>query len=233
MFLAAWVFSHLLPILECPDGTQRREERAVGRLVAEWCAGPDGVLDGPQVSYYPNGVRVAILHYRNGVLDGPAEYSLNDRTIWRRDENRDGEAILEWHNPAVALLSREELTDRGAGSCGGVVAVVRSRRDRRSWSRKRSPRLPPASIVRLVDGGTATGRYDHGARFGEWLFRDARDNLIKRASFSSGALSWSYREWYSDGTPKTEGQYLGGRKWGTWKFWTTDGTVKEAHYDDP
>ena len=180
------------------------------------------------MSYHPNGARVAIVHFSHGVLDGPAEYSLNDRTIWRREQYRDGETILEWNNPAVASLSGDQLTALGAGRCGGTIVCAPG--DRRSVCRSRPTRLPRPTVVRLVDGTTAYGRYDHGFRSGEWLFRNEQGNLIKRATFSRGALNSRYWEWYSDGAPKTEGRFVLGRKSGTWRSWRTDGAVTEAHY---
>ena len=231
MLFVAWVVSHFLQDLNCPDGARRRVERAAGHLVAEWCARPDGVRDGPEVSYYENGVRLAIVHYKNGVLDGPAEYSYNDQTVWRRDGNRDGEAVLVWRNPVVASLSEEQRTTLGAGGCGN--SAVLTAKDKRALSRVRPRQLPKATVERLVDGGTAQGSFDRGARSGEWLFRDQRGNLIKRAEFSRGALNSSYREWYPDGRLKTEGQYLVGQKWGTWRSWSENGAVSEISHVVP
>jgi antitoxin component YwqK of YwqJK toxin-antitoxin module len=85
----------------------------------------------------------------------------------------------------------------------------------------------------LVDGGTAQGSFDHGVRSGEWLFQDQRGNLIKQVEFSGGALNSSYREWSPDGTLKTEGQFLVGQRWGTWRSWSANGSVSEIRYHVP
>jgi antitoxin component YwqK of YwqJK toxin-antitoxin module len=224
------VWPLLSSILVCPAGTTHHEQRIAGHLGVEWCATGDGLRHGPFIAYYPNGVRVAIQHFKDGVLDGPAEYSFNNGTIWRRDEFRDGESLRRWHNPAVAALSGDELSALGAGSCGGGKTVICGRRDKRAECRKTPPTLPPSRVVRMADGGMARGRYVRGARSGEWLFWDAQGNLVKRVAFNDGALG-SYREWYPDGRPKTEGRYLGGEKWGTWRSWSVDGALEIEHVD--
>ena len=231
MLFVAWVVSHFLQDLNCPDelprqsgtssgaprcrvvcSSRRRERRARGVVLRK----------RRQARHRP---------LQNGVLDGPAEYSYNNQTVWRRDGNRDGEAVLVWHNPVVASLSEEQRTTLGAGGCGN--SAVLTAKDKRALSRVRPRQLPKATVERLVDGGTAQGSFDRGARSGEWFFRDQRGNLIKRAEFSRGALNSSYREWYPDGRLKTEGQYLVGQKWGTWRSWSEKGAVSEIRYVVP
>lgn len=207
----------------CPAGTQLRETGTQGRLVAEWCARPDGTKQGPHVTYYPNGRKVADRGFADGVVDGPATYYLNDGTVHLRQEWRQGHVVFEWRNPLMDTLSRERLQQLGSAERDGVRGVACGPGDRRPECRSR-PRLPSPRTVRFPDGRRqAAGRLVDGERFGVWRFWHPNGRLARKAAYHSGELAGEYREWHANGQPRTQGEYLSGRKSKRWRHWDEAG----------
>jgi hypothetical protein len=160
VFVAALVLGHFLPAVECPEGSRRREEQSARHLVAEWCARSDGVKDGPEAVYYPNGVRAAIIHYRNGVRDGAGEYSYNNWMVWLRVGTD-----IDRHRPA---LLRARATARSRPPRERCLAARQGKHERR----RRPPRADRARVgggPTLLRDGIRSGvaRQSHGGVGGD------------------------------------------------------------------
>ncbi len=146
----------------------------------------DGERHGLLRTFYETGLRLAETEYDRGVIHGEL----------RRFDPMN-ELIQRSHYARGKLEGLEELWWDGS-----------HRRARTNWSND----LPHGDWIQWHFEGPASesGRYEHGARVGEWRYRSAEDVLIRVENYAAGRLHGVYEEYDEQGAPVRKGNYLNG-----------------------
>lgn len=77
------------------------------------------------------------------------------------------------------------------------------------------------------------GQFVNGKRHGQWISRDTKGNMIRKATYENGMLENDYELFFQNGKPKVKGHFNHGLPDGEWGYYNNSGKVlKSGRYNN-
>ncbi|MEZ6088878.1 MAG: hypothetical protein R3C05_12805 [Pirellulaceae bacterium] len=193
----------------------------------------DGLRHGQAVWNHPNGTRMYVANYNDGMLEGlMAEF------------NKDGQSLTEFTFRNGRRIEREVEHHKNQQVKAELtyLSAQQSLKERDDWWNAKpavyetvGKRLKHGAFVEYHANGQkkSSGTYEDGrltGDFASWFDNGQRET---QGQYTLGTASGSWTWWHENGMRRAEGSYANGTPDGAWTSWTPDGKVaKRQTYSD-
>lgn len=192
-----------------------------------------GKRDGTATWYYPNGQRMRIANFRDGLLDGPLTEWDESGKVVRNEQYVEGKKVIRntsFYRPqqkeseAYFLDAKLELESQDDWWDAAPAAFV-----------SRGSRIQHGPVTAWYDNGQVKmkGQYLNDLRVGRFTWWHPNGQRALVGQYEDGKKSGRWTWWHPNGMKAIEGQYENDQPIGSWTWWNEEGRVTATQEFSP